>query len=281
MAGWILISRDIVNHWIWGDDKRFKWWCDLLIMAAWEDHEVMHDSHKFILRRGQLIASVAFLNKKWGGDPKTTLRFLKFLEKEGMIEREVCHRQTPIITICNYDKYQGVYVNGLDRQTDTLRETQTDRQTDRQTDTLKETNKRNKRNKRNIISPNGENTCAPVRVDVSPQDVVDAWNEICISLPKVKVLHDKRKEKIKARLKEMGTLEKAREVFTKIQSSDFCTSGKRWMSFDWVMENPSNWVKVDEGNYDNPQQQVKQNGTDDPKRSGAVAQSSSDFKLSF
>lgn len=276
MSGWILISRDIVNHWIWGDDKRFKWWCELLIMAAWEDHEVMHDSHKFILRRGQLIASVAFLNKKWGGDPKTTLRFLQLLEKEEMIKREVCHRQTPIITICNYDKYQGVCVNRLDRQTDTIKETQTDRQTD----TIKETNKRNKRNKRNIFSPDGEK-CAPAREEISCEDFMNAWNEICVSLSKVKSLPDRRKQKIKLRVAEMETIEKVREIFTRIEASDYCRGSKGWkVTFDWIIDNPINWRKVDEGNYDNNPITPRQNDND-AKRSGNVAESATSFKRKF
>lgn len=263
MAGWILISRDIVNHWIWSDDKRYKWWCELLIMAAWEDHEVMHDSHKFILRRGQLIASVAFLNKKWGGDPKTTLRFLKLLEKEEMIIREVCHRQTPIITICNYDKYQGVCVNGLDRQTDTL----------------KETNKRNKRNKRNIFSPDGEK-CAPAREEISCEDFMNAWNEICVSLSKVKSLPDRRKQKIKLRVAEMETIEKVREIFTRIEASDYCRGSKGWkVTFDWIIDNSLNWRKVDEGNYDNPI--TPRQNDNDTKRSGDVAESATSFKRKF
>ena len=57
MAGWIKIGRDITNHWIWTDPERLKWWLDMQLMASWEDREVMHDSHVFTLRTGQLIAS--------------------------------------------------------------------------------------------------------------------------------------------------------------------------------------------------------------------------------
>lgn len=104
--GWLKISRGIVNHWLWEDAERLKWWLDLLLMAAWEDKQVLHDTHLVTLRRGQMIASVSLLAERWKKADKTILRFLKMLESEDMIRREMLHRQTSIITICNYESYQ-------------------------------------------------------------------------------------------------------------------------------------------------------------------------------
>jgi CTP-dependent riboflavin kinase len=67
---------------------------------------VLHDSHLFTLKRGQIIASVAFLCERWEKSNKTVVKYLQMLESEKMIKREVVHRQTPIITICNYELYQ-------------------------------------------------------------------------------------------------------------------------------------------------------------------------------
>lgn len=106
MQGWIKISRNISYHWLWQDAERLRWWLDLLIMASWEDKEVIHDSHLFTLRRGQMIASVAFLSKRWKRNRQTIIRYLTLIENEDMIKREVLYRQTSIITICNYDIYQ-------------------------------------------------------------------------------------------------------------------------------------------------------------------------------
>lgn len=276
--GFILIDRGITKHWIWQDDKRLRWWLEFLIMASYEDQEVLHDSHKFVLKRGQIIASARYLANKWNTNEKTVTNFLKLLVENGMASREVLFRKTSVITICNYDKYQLRMGSNACRTTDPLTDPLMETLTDPLTDPLLETNKRNKRN----ISPKGESICARTCVEISPHEVVDAWNTICTSLPKVKVLHDKRKEKIKLRLKEMGSIEKVREVFLKIEASAYCTGNKGWKAtFDWVMDNPSNWVKVIEGNYDNNQTTNKDNGTNDSKRGGAVAQSSSDFRLSF
>lgn len=106
MAGWIKISREIANHWLWQDAERLKWWLDLLFLAAWEDKQVLHDSHLFVLRRGQIIASISFLSERWGKSHPTIIKFLRLLEGEDMIKRSTIYRQTSILTICNYEKYQ-------------------------------------------------------------------------------------------------------------------------------------------------------------------------------
>ncbi len=105
-AGWIKISRDITKHWLWSDAERLKWWLDLLLRANWEDEKMLDDGHLFILKRGQQLASISFLAKRWKKSERTIINFLKMLENEQMIVREVLHRQTPLLTICNYEKYQ-------------------------------------------------------------------------------------------------------------------------------------------------------------------------------
>lgn len=118
MDGWIKINRKIAEHWLWQDAERLKWWLDLLFMAAWEDKEVLHDAHKFTLHRGQMIASISFLAERWGRNNNTVIKYLKLLEAENMIIRKVLHRQTAIITICNYESYQDKGSNTIDRQID-------------------------------------------------------------------------------------------------------------------------------------------------------------------
>lgn len=112
-SGWIKIDRGILNHWVYQDMRYFQWWFDLIINANWVDGECKDDGHTFVLKRGQLCASVSFLANRWKLTESTTLRFLKRLEADGMINREVKFRKTAIITICNYDKYQGEEVKTL------------------------------------------------------------------------------------------------------------------------------------------------------------------------
>ncbi len=136
MNGWIKINRAITEHWLWQDAERLKWWFDLLFLAAWEDKKVMHDTHVFTLRRGQIIASISFLSERWKRNHQTIIRYIKMLESEDMITRKVLYRQTPILTICNYDKYQVQGAPQVDTIVDTIADTIVD--------TIVDTNKRNK-----------------------------------------------------------------------------------------------------------------------------------------
>lgn len=126
MAGWIKISREIANHWLWQDAERLKWWIDLLFLAAWEDKQVLHDSHMFVLRRGQIIASISFLSERWGKSHPTIIKFLRLLEGEDMIKRSTIYRQTSILTICNYEKYQCNDESALYTQIDSIVDRQND-----------------------------------------------------------------------------------------------------------------------------------------------------------
>ncbi len=126
MAGWIKISREIANHWLWQDAERLKWWLDLLFLAAWEDKQVLHDSHLFVLRRGQIIASISFLSERWGKSHPTIIKFLRLLEGEDMIKRSTIYRQTSILTICNYEKYQCNDDSTLNTQIDSIVDMQND-----------------------------------------------------------------------------------------------------------------------------------------------------------
>lgn len=126
MAGWIKISREIASHWLWQDADRLKWWLDLLFLAAWEYKQVLHDSHLFVLRRGQIIASISFLSERWGKSRPTIIKFLRLLEEEGMIKRSTVYRQTSILTICNYEKYQCNDGSTLYTQIDSIVDRQND-----------------------------------------------------------------------------------------------------------------------------------------------------------
>lgn len=94
--------------------------------------------------------------------------------------------------------------------------------------------------------------------DVHGDEVAALWNSICVSLPKVISLNASRRKKIDLRADEMkrlgrGTaMEVFSEVFRAIEATDFLAGrvGKTWKAtFDWVIENGENWLKVLEGKY--------------------------------
>lgn len=89
------------------------------------------------------------------------------------------------------------------------------------------------------------------------QDIVNLWNSVCTSLPRVVKLTDTRRQKIRCRCDEWGKtpevwLKTAEEIFRRIQASDFLKGGTGWTAtFDWIFDNSGNSIKVMEGNYDN------------------------------
>lgn len=105
-SGWLKISRDLPDHWIWEDPHRLKWWLDLLMLAAWEDTKKLVGRKLIEVKRGQIVASISFLENRWGKNHNTVIDFLKLLQSEGMITKKSSNNIS-IITICNYEEYQG------------------------------------------------------------------------------------------------------------------------------------------------------------------------------
>ena len=96
------------------------------------------------------------------------------------------------------------------------------------------------------------NKCDNKEIDYSA--VSEAFNSICISLPKIKVLTDIRKTHIKSFLKIITKYDlSVNDYFEKVQASDFLSGRNgQWKncSFDWLIKR-ENTIKVCEGNYSN------------------------------
>ena len=93
-----------------------------------------------------------------------------------------------------------------------------------------------------------------VPAQITPSMIVELYNTICTSFPKVTVLSEKRKKAIVARLKSMNyTLEAFRTLFEKAEMSEFLKgrNNRNWRAtFDWLIAD-GNMAKVLDGNYDN------------------------------
>lgn len=82
------------------------------------------------------------------------------------------------------------------------------------------------------------------------QGVVDLFNSVCVSLPKVQKLSDKRRKLIVNAGKLLGEMS-FEGFFNLVESSDFLTGRNgKWSGcgFDWIL-NPANLTKIIEGNY--------------------------------
>lgn len=107
--GYIKLYRQIQDCWVWelpGPFDERSAWIDLLMSANHDDHKTMFDGQLIVVKRGQWITSVRKLADRWRWGNQKTLKFLRALEEDGMIDRDANSRRT-LITIANYEKFQG------------------------------------------------------------------------------------------------------------------------------------------------------------------------------
>lgn len=101
----IKLDNDLLEHWVWQNAERLKWWLDLLFLAKPEKMQCCYKKRMVQLGKGQLCASLADLQKRWKKSVPTVLSFLTHLQQSGMITRKTLCNQTTVITICNYEEY--------------------------------------------------------------------------------------------------------------------------------------------------------------------------------
>ena len=92
------------------------------------------------------------------------------------------------------------------------------------------------------------------------QLIVDMFNEICVSFPRVTVISERRKAAMKARMKQYSK-DQFKKMFEIAESTDFLKgkNSKDWSAnFDWLMKD-SNFAKVLDGNYGD--RSVQKNGS--------------------
>lgn len=108
MSGWIKLHRSLRDHFLFDfnePDKALAW-IDLLMSANHKEQTVKIKGRAFIVGRGQLCMSQVTLQKRWGMSQNKVKRFLNLLKDERMVDVQT-NDLTTIITICNYEDYQG------------------------------------------------------------------------------------------------------------------------------------------------------------------------------
>lgn len=103
---WIKLNASITEHWVWQDAEKLKWWLDLILLASWKDRKQLVGKQVVLLQRGQLIAPISYLCKRWKRSRTMVENFLKNLQEDGMISRGTTNT-IAIITIVNYETYQN------------------------------------------------------------------------------------------------------------------------------------------------------------------------------
>jgi hypothetical protein len=117
--GFIAINRSIFDHPALKKPERFRAWQWLIAQAAFKPEGRRGSWGVVHLERGELPVTVRILAEKWGWPKSNVDRFLKRLERDGMIARRKTGTPTgtptgthlahevQIVTICNYEKFQA------------------------------------------------------------------------------------------------------------------------------------------------------------------------------
>lgn len=208
---------------------------------------------------GNVTTTYSQICKELSMSLQTLRTCLKKLSLTQQVTQQVTHRDTHL-TVCNIVSYEAEKNRG-NTVTNTV------------TNTPKETNKENlsptppiKENKKEN-SPSLHLTVEPPPSKIY-REVVELWDKICTSSPRLRAHSQARQNKVLCRVKEMGGYPKAiatiTEMFTVVQSNSFYTgdNSRGWVAgFDWFFENNTNWCKVIERVHNSKSNGQKHNST--------------------
>ncbi|NDW11969.1 hypothetical protein D0T50_03575 [Bacteroides sp. 214] len=263
---------------------RTQAWIDLLLLANHKQGYFYVRGNKVIVERGQLGTSSRTLASRWQWSRGKVERFLVELEKEGQIKPQK-NNVTSLITICNYEEYQKTEPQNKP-QTDRKQSTEKP-QTDPNNKGNKNNNENNnsysyKNMSENDFSDDFDSSFENIENDdlsngfgssepstheyqeslprgkkegknIDFKAIIELYHTNCPSYPRIIKLSDTRKQKIRIRLEEMKfDLALLENIFKSMEKSKFLRGDNKngWKAtFDWVFENPKNWVKIAEGNY--------------------------------
>ena len=177
---------------------------------------------------------------------------LETFERFGMIEVV-----DDVITIPNWGKHQNL--DQLESKREYMKNYMRDYR-DKQKKIACKTNCKTN-SKTNVSEAEEERDKERDKDIINYQEIIDMYNDTCVSLPKVTALSDKRKKAIKARLRQYS-VDDFKRLFEKAEASNFLKGGndRDWTAnFDWLIKD-ANMAKTLDGNYDNKTKQVKNKG---------------------
>lgn len=254
MAGWVKLHRDITDNFLWSGEPFSKGqaWVDLILHANFTDNKIQIKGQVIHVKRGQQARSVLTLVKEWKWSKGKVLRFLETLKNERMIEVKTGHL-TSIITICNYEGFQGG---------DTPDGTPNSTAGDTPDGTLAVHQAVHSKEGKKEIREEGEEIDMFEKPSASPipyQKIVDLYHEHCTDLPAIQKLSPARQARIKTfwnndiKHKDLDFIARYLKY---VSVSDFLNGkiidnnrSKPWRAdIEWLF-NLNNFAKVIEGQY--------------------------------
>lgn len=108
-GGFFAVDRGLFDHSSFKPEPftEREAWLWLISAVLWKPHRVRVGSIQVDLRRGQCAHSTRFMAEKWQWSEARVRRFLGRLKTDAMIDAATDAGIT-VVTVCNYDKYQGV-----------------------------------------------------------------------------------------------------------------------------------------------------------------------------
>ena len=253
MDGFVKIYRKF-TEWEWYQDTNTKVvFLHLLLKASFKDSKFQGG----IIKKGEVVTSISRLSNELNMSQQAVRTALKHLEKTEEIHKQSTSKLT-IITIRKYSVYQGL--NETDQQATNKQLTSDQQATNKQLTTLEECKEIKKVRNKEIYNP-------PI-IPPTANQIIELYNQICISYPRCTKLSDSRKRAVNARLNSGVTLDDFKKAFEKAQSSDFLRgkNSRNWIAnFDWMVKD-ANLAKILDGNYDN---KTDRSDNNEPNRSSA------------
>jgi hypothetical protein len=260
-GGYVKVFRALAEHPALRKPIARALFLEYLMRASWQDEEVFcpyagRGGSAIKLERGQCLASIRNCGLE-GVTYRQARTAHQTLIKAHIIDAANDHNCT-IITICNYEKYQGAPGNEDAPERRTYRRTQTQK-------AAQESLQEPLRKKESVSltrdsRPGGEGeppdadlfgevVKEPSKRDIAAQ-MVQIWNQTCADILPEASLTDRRVAPLNARYRSecRGDLEQWRALCQRVRRSSFLTT-RMACGLDWVAK-PSNFQKITEGNYD-------------------------------
>jgi len=106
--GWILIHRMVQEKAIWQSINDWRLAETILMNVNWKDGEFQtSNGGKIIVKRGQMVTGIRDLSGLSGLSIQSVRTSLEHLKRLEFLTREPTHPGS-VVTVCNYDTYQGI-----------------------------------------------------------------------------------------------------------------------------------------------------------------------------
>lgn len=232
-------------------------WFKLLCLAGKMNNSGVFTMNNRIAYTDKMLATI-FRRKD-----STVQLALKTFESYGMIEVV-----DDIITIPNWGKHQNV--DKIEAKNNYMKEYMREYREKQKNLTCKTNGKSNSKSNVSLLEEDKEREeekevdkekeKEKEKSNMDYQQIIDLFNDTCVSFPKVRSLSDARKKAIKARLKTYSA-DDLKRAFEMAEASDFLKgkNNRDWQAtYDWIMCD-RNMAKILDGNYSNRPEKIPPN----------------------